>query len=360
MTKDSSVSASVAAYSLPDIDSLLEDDFFEEAKLACEEALAVDESVEVYEKLMRACFNLSEHHLCKKYADRLRAILGPRVRDAVTCEYAREIGHRILAGNCPYGSHQSLPFDVVRTLLNGNYFDDIYTALSYSVQMYECATSEDEAYFAINQIGHCLSYMGGDPELLGLRLMEYSLEFGLDGAFHEEKMIHLMIGYSYVEEYHLAKVIRDLVNVDRCPSFYRPIFYILDVLITSKIASVDKLEAKVTAIFKIFGEYEKSSVFLQIYGSIGLVKALRGDRRATLEAIAKAKVNADHCGSPLNYMLYYRGEAMATFALKDYKAAAKAAENYYKERKRYGPVQYLDAAVQAISDELSGGEVTNG
>ncbi len=334
------------------IENLLADEFYEEARRACEISLESGEDVQRYEQLIRACFNLSQHHLCKKYADRIQLLLGSVVRERVSLEWAKSFGRKILAEGVSFGQSPIVPYAVSRALVNGNYFDDIFLSLTFSIQMYECSSNENEAYFAINQIGYCLSYIGGDPGNLGLELMEYSIGLGVSEPFHEDKMVHLMVGYHIVGNYHFAKVIRNTFRVQSCTLVYRLIHFVIDIAIEINLHGFDALDVKVRSIFEALGELEKCHAFVQVYGAVGLLTAYRGDRRGVLEALAKAKINADHCGSALSYMLYYRIEAMLYSLLGEYRSGLRSVEQYFEQSNKYGRPEYLDVSVQAIFEEL--------
>ena len=320
------------------LSELIENGLYADAEILLEHSLRThvdcpeDETIAKLTNLVQICYTRLRHDKASDYADQLQRLAKVKtdnwwrtlVLSYVIClaflwGATKKIGwfdkvYRRLFGDV----NKPLSWNQANILLFGNYWQNIKKSLCLSLFQYYAGDSEREYLLSTGFTAYTLSYAGHN--VIGNRTLQKVVNKAkqLNNAEIIAKLNpHLAIAYGMSAQteraltiYHEMESARDL------PSFYRLVVAANKIGLSLADKNPAAAQEAINLCFNESFSLANSANHVQIYGGQAILYALANRPEEAESFMHKSFLSAENCGGPLNFLFFYRMEALMWLILK--------------------------------------------
>jgi signal transduction histidine kinase/ActR/RegA family two-component response regulator len=315
-------------------------------------------------KLIEICYNQLNHNRANFYADKLQLLLKIDnvgwgvslffsylvclnfvVFNSTSFRLARFIKSRIFPQASANASWKN-----INSILFAKFWHNIRACAKFPLLQLSLCQSQEEKLLAVGLVGYCLSYSGHN--LVGNKTIQHAVTIAKRRNYStvvNQLNPHLAIGYgmAYRSE-ESFQVYDEMANSMELSPFYELV--IAANKISLSLTEKNLIEAQ-KAIEKCFSQsfsLANTANHVQIYGGQAILFAILSKEEEALALIKKSKGSADICSAPLNYLFYYRLEALMWYALKNTQNCAESLGKAKDYCNRYGLPRWHLAELKRI------------
>lgn len=327
---------------------------FTQAQELLEEELAQadnkDEIGAMLAELINVCFTLSRHQKAFEYSEALIAHSGEAtinrkqhtrkaIKICVKYLLARKperAEFKAMTEHLLPGIEPKMSWNYLNTCLFGTYWNKMEYCFHYLYGMLIRAENQEQFLYTIGLLGYSLSFSG--YSVIGNRVLRKAIKEAKRAGYNDyykNLSIHLAIGYCICYRQDKSRKI--------CEEFEETVslFHQLLVKACQLSLAITCLGPKATQ--QAIEEVQNQNVglinshsYIQVYGAQAMLMALANQHEQAISYLVKAKVNADFCASPLNYVFYYRYEATMWALMNKHDRAKKSIAKGRHYAKEYG------------------------
>ncbi len=236
-------------------------------------------------------------------------------------------------------------------LLFGNYWQNIRKSLSLSLYQYKLGASQQEQLLSIGFTAYSLSYLGHN--LLGNLTLKKVVKKAK--SLEEKEVVarlnpHLAIAYGMSAQTKKALAIyEEMETSENLPSFYRLVIAANKIGLSLADIGPAAAQAAINLCFDESFSLSNSANHVQIYGGQAILYALANRPDEAKSLMKKSLLSSESCGGPLNFLFYYRMEAMMWLILKNHENCRASIHNARIHLDKYGGTKWHAQEIDRIS-----------
>ncbi len=341
-----------------EVDSLVEKGRLADAlvfmELQCEKLddQPVDERLDKLSKLIDVCYSQLNHKKASGYASDLLGRLGMSghvswlfgltLSVLVCISYmfcGRVPGALLLIISKKYSlpSQPSVRWHHLRSILYGRFWQNIRECVHYPLMQLLVSETSEHKSLSIGMLGYSLSYAGygvvGNGALQ--RVINDSFKVGKSDVAIQ-LLPHIVIGYGMAADVDRAKKAHEMMREKGLPPFYEYVTAANTISLSIADENLLVAQASIEQCFMQSFSLASSANHVQVYGGQAVLFALLSKRDEAVSLMKKSKDSATIGSSPLNWLYFYRLEALMWYALGDAEECSKSLDFALKYCEEYG------------------------